>query len=570
MSIQRGTTGDKAMTPGRDSAPPRKLSRAATVLWLIATFLVVLFVTLSLVSSAIHDDVTRIHNDVDVIQATLASVPTPIPEVQRLQSTLSVVQTQDAQVAVLKPTLIAGRPAWPAAMAAIANVNPDQIGITSLMQDNTRITLAGQAVNDTAVIAYARALEQSNLFSRVIVQSITVIATPVFTPTGTATPVLTPTATFTPTATNTPTLTPSPTTNPRDALEPDDTQPKPVILGQPQSHNFYPSGDVDMASFLAKAGRFYRVHTSDLAPGVDTLMTVTADATYTNDDVRPGLLSSEVIFQNASGADVVATIRVTNRGQFGSDKTYNIVVEEMIPTPTGTLPPTLPPTATPTPSPTNTGVPSSTPTATLPPTSSPTPTTDLRDLFEPDDSAPRLIAIGETQTHNFYPDGDVDQISFFAKSGRRYSIVTFDLALGVDTFMTATLGAQTWSNDDWAAPGSGNFASAVCFLTPFDGTAVAKVTNVARQYDPTKTYKIVVNEITDLTQPPCNQANPAARRPGRQGVAGIGSARLAGSASLPLMTQLLAPQPIRPWERDAALVPTVEFVILLEVKATAP
>ncbi len=41
-----------------------------------------------------------------------------------------------------------------------------------------------------------------------------------------------------------------------------------------QERSFYPEGDVDYARFRVKAGHWYDVHTRDLAPLVDTTLTV--------------------------------------------------------------------------------------------------------------------------------------------------------------------------------------------------------------------------------------------------------------------------------------------------------
>jgi len=74
--------------------------------------------------------------------------------------------------------------------------------------------------------------------------------------------------------------------------------------------------------------------------GVDTSLNISVGGTtYTNDDRQPGDLSSEVVFQ--AGGDVWPLVEVTNRGQYGADKWYQIIVEEIVLTPTPT------PTSTP-------------------------------------------------------------------------------------------------------------------------------------------------------------------------------------------------------------------------------
>jgi len=133
----------------------------------------------------------------------------------------------------------------------------------------------------------------------------------------------------------------------RDEYEPDDSNPQPIAIGETQTHNFYPVDDTDTVRFLAKAERYYRVFTAGLAMGVDTALTVNVGGMiYTNDDREPRDLSSEVTFQVGADRDAEVLVEVTNRDQYGPDKSYRITVEEIIPsTPT----PTSTPTSTPTP-----------------------------------------------------------------------------------------------------------------------------------------------------------------------------------------------------------------------------
>ena len=588
MSAQPGKAGDKPKQPDRGPAvaravapppsPPlrRKLSRTTIILWLIAAGTIILFLPLSLIAGGISDDTKRTTADLVSVQVSLTSVPTPVPEILALNGTLTALQQQKAQVDAIVPTLTAPRLNWPAIMAAIGNYDPNQVLITSLDRSSNRLTLIGLANSDTTVIAYQNALDQSRQFSNVFVQSIRVIATPIITITSTPT-LTTPTLTLTPTATFTATLTPSPTPDPSDQYEPDNAQPSPIALGVTQLHNFYPDGDVDTANFLAKAGRYYHVFTSNLAPGVDTYISIRAGAnTYTNDDVGPGDLSSSVTFQNTSGADAVAVVTVSNRGQYGADKTYRLAVEEIVPNATST------PTIAPTPTPTSTGLPPATPTPTL------TPTPDLRDSYEPDDVNPKQIAIGETQAHNFYPNNDIDKITFVVKGGRIYQVFTSDLALGVDTFLSVQSGFQPpWTNDDYTPPGSSNYASAVCFQAPQDGSAVATISNLGQDYGPAKTYKVTVNEVPSLGTAPCAPlptatptvtATPSptstfTRTPTPSPSATASAARrVPGLAVLAIndnsidRLQLVSHDKHPPLQSQM----TVEFVIILELKLVTP
>jgi len=464
---------------------PRRSFQGAIILWWVVIGLAILSLPLYLVPLIVRGNITRLEADLLAVQETLTSSSTPAPEVQELMNTLAQIQKPASEIKEVSPTIVAGRTDWPAIMAAISNYNPAQIALSSLTHAGNQITLNGQAIDETAVAAYVRTLEGSNLFSRVVVQSIKAITTPFATPTSTD---LTPTVTITPTATLTPTL------EPRDEHETDDFQPKDIFVGYPQLHNFYPTYDVDTVKFVAKAGRYYRVFTSDLAPGVDTFLTVSwGGTTYTNDDGQPGTLSSEIVFQVGTGYDVEVLVKVTNRGKYGSDKWYQITVEEAIPTPT--------------PTPTSTATSTTTPTNTVTPTNTPTSTPDPRDVYEPDDTDPQPIPAGDTQSHNFYPDNDVDRGKFLAKAGRYYRIFTSELAPGVDTSLTVNVDGSTYSNDDRQP---GDVSSEVVFQvgTDYDVEALVEVTNRG-QYGPDKWYRITVEEIIPTPTPtPTNTTTP--------------------------------------------------------------
>jgi Tfp pilus assembly protein PilN len=464
---------------------PQKISRTTIILWLLVLSLAAFFVPLFLLSNGIRGDVLRLEGDLQPISATLAVINTPPPEIQQLLEELTQAQGSADEIEQTYLSLMAGRADWPAVMAAIGDYDPARLTLTSLAQTDNRLTLNGRAIDDSAVVAYARDLEESQLFARVVIQSVSSVATPFATPQVTGT--VAPGTTLTPGASVTPTITSVPSPSPRDDYETDDFEPRNINLGQPQRHNFHPIYDVDNVKFLAKAGRYYRIYTFDLNPGVDTFLTVSVGGTiYTNDDAQPTDLSSEIKFQVLTGRDAEALVKITNRGQYSPDTWYQIAVEELLPTPTP------PPTSTPVP------VPTATPTNTPVPPNTPTPTPDLRDKYEPDDTTPTSIAVGETQTHNFYPDGDVDKMSFIAKAGRHYQVLTSELALGVDTYLEVAMGDQRWSNDDYDLPGTGNYASAVCFQAPSGDTATMTVTNREQQYGPDKRYDINVSEAPVL------------------------------------------------------------------------
>jgi len=469
-----------------ESAPKesslRRLPIGTIALWLVVLSLVVFFVPLYLVSAGILSDVGRLRSELSPVQATLTSMAKPAPDTQEKLKTLAHMQSLSAAARTAVASTAANHTDWPALISCISRYDPRQIMLTSLTEADNLITLRGRAINDPAVVAYARALEECKLFSRVVVQSIRSVETPFATATilpTSATPQAASTS-MTPTVTLTPTATITPTPDPRDAYEVDDVEPKDIAFDQPQAHNFYPAGDVDKVKFLAKAGRYYRVFTSELQPGVDTSLTVWMDGiVYRNDDRQPGDLSSEILFRAPLGRDLWVIVEVLNRGQYGPDKWYNLTAQEILPTPTAS------PAVSPTPTPTATA----------------TATPDLRDAFEPDDE-PKPIVLGQPQTHNFYPPGDVDRVKFLAKAGRYYRVYTTNLAPGVDTALTIWVGGATYTNDDRPGHDPNDHSSEITFFVGSSNDLEAIVNVMNRGQDgPDKTYLLVAEEIAPTPVP---------------------------------------------------------------------
>jgi len=130
-------------------------------------------------------------------------------------------------------------------------------------------------------------------------------------------------------------------------------------------------------------------------------------------------------------------------------------------------------------------------------TFTPTPTPALADAYEPDDVNPRSFSLGETERHNFYPDGDVDKVSFRVKPGRVYAIITSDLAAGVDTMVVVSAAGQRYENDDAS---TGSLGSEVRFTAAAEAVAVASISNKGK-YGPDMTYELTVIEVPPTPTP---------------------------------------------------------------------
>lgn len=141
-------------------------------------------------------------------------------------------------------------------------------------------------------------------------------------------------------------LPPAPTSTPGgtiylDAYEPNNTFAESYSVGAGSSTcdiTFWPAGDIDFFHFFAKRGSTYRVSTTDLSAGIDTVLTLYNSAGVViaqNDDVGEiGTVRSQVIFTASS--DGFYYSRIINKDPSDpTGKTYCFeVVEIDAPTPT--------------------------------------------------------------------------------------------------------------------------------------------------------------------------------------------------------------------------------------------
>jgi len=245
-----------------------------------------------------------------------------------------------------------------------------------------------------------------------------------------------------------------------DDYEDDDRVPKPIAIAEDQLHNFYPDGDIDKVQFLVKQGNEYEITTSGLSAGVDTYMSVAVDGRiYYDDDGGDEPLSSRVRFMALNEGVAVATI--TNKGRFGSDRWYHVILASLEPTPIPV------------------------------------------DEYEVDDVVPVPIVLDEPQQRNFYPLYDVDRVQFLAKAGRIYRVFTSGLARGVDTYLTVRAGATVLTNDD-CYTSEGQLSYSDCGDSPdeasliefgFDQDKNVSVTVDNRgEYGPEQTYLLTLQD----------------------------------------------------------------------------
>ncbi|MBI5958736.1 MAG: hypothetical protein HY866_08375 [Chloroflexi bacterium] len=165
------------------------------VFWLIIMGLAGLFLPLYLLSTAIKEHNQTLKNDLAQIEQQESELSQPGSEQQTLQDELIKARQRLDLLSTVQTDLIAQHINWPAVMAVVGNNGYVQMELLSLSQANELIMLHGQAQAESVVMAYARMLEESDQFSRVIVQSISLKILPTPTPPPTTEPTVTTTLT---------------------------------------------------------------------------------------------------------------------------------------------------------------------------------------------------------------------------------------------------------------------------------------------------------------------------------------------------------------------------------------
>jgi YVTN family beta-propeller protein len=255
-----------------------------------------------------------------------------------------------------------------------------------------------------------------------------------------------------------------------DIYEPDNTYVDASAIlanGAPQTHTFYPTGDLDWISFEAEAGRVYTSTTFNLVLDTDTVLRLydtdgmTLLAANDDDPSLPDPLASRIRWM--APGDGRYYLRVNDFYGRGDCLGYDIRVEvgapmqqlylpavwksavpPPTPTPTNTPTPTPSntPTDTPTPTPTNTPTntptdtptptPSNTPTNT--PTPTPTPVVNTWPIFLTGLDAPNALAVNPLTERVYITSRDNDRL--LVMDGATNQIVA-DVATGDSPFGVA-------------------------------------------------------------------------------------------------------------------------------------
>lgn len=157
---------------------PEPRSRSSLVIWLVALGIAALFVPLYLVSVAVEESIVPLQERFDALQETLTAPPRVPPEEVALTDRLLDLRSQLSALSDVPATLIAGHTDWPRIMAAVHSYDANRIRLTGFVHENTRLTLQGNAVEESAVLEFSDVLQDTGLFARVSVQTISLGPTP--------------------------------------------------------------------------------------------------------------------------------------------------------------------------------------------------------------------------------------------------------------------------------------------------------------------------------------------------------------------------------------------------------
>ena len=155
-----------------EPSTPRRLPGLTR--WLIALGMLLVFLTLFLVSQTIQETTIPLATEVEVLRTTLTAVPQPLPAREEINSAMLRFASNAAVLSGLTGTLTAQHITWPEVINRLADYDGSQVYLTGIAQQPTgQIVVSGQAINESVVINYTDRLRQSDQFTSVVVQSIT-------------------------------------------------------------------------------------------------------------------------------------------------------------------------------------------------------------------------------------------------------------------------------------------------------------------------------------------------------------------------------------------------------------
>jgi Tfp pilus assembly protein PilN len=163
-------------TPEGEPSPRRNPMRF--IVWLMVAAVALFLIPTYLVSVTVRDAVPAIDIEITALAETIAAPASISAEQEALESELLNVREA---LSALQPPLQSANAAhvdWPQTMAVIGSYDMLRITLQRVTQSSRQISVAGQAISQTAVTAYADTLRASGLFSRVVILAIDAVTLP--------------------------------------------------------------------------------------------------------------------------------------------------------------------------------------------------------------------------------------------------------------------------------------------------------------------------------------------------------------------------------------------------------
>jgi len=177
--MSQSRTGPDPLPQPVEPLQQLRVLRQWIVLGAILLALLLLLLAFTLINRSLQADLVRGQATLTALQVEQQQLQTPLPALQILMSTLTTTRSLADQIQGAAPP--AGID-WPPLMAALDQYDPNRLVINSLTQVENRMTITGFASNDEVVVAYTQAIEKSERFGSVVLQSLRVVAAPTATP----------------------------------------------------------------------------------------------------------------------------------------------------------------------------------------------------------------------------------------------------------------------------------------------------------------------------------------------------------------------------------------------------
>lgn len=166
------TVDDRSHDDEQAEAQDSGSGNTRLVLWLVVMSMSFLVIPVFLAGNVIQEERLLLEQQLAGLQAELDE-PTPVdPEVERLEAQLLDYRNATSELEMLTGTLQAENVDWSLMMRIFIEYDPHRMALTSITHTGQRITMNGQAVDEADLMAYVDILQESGLFTQVILQSI--------------------------------------------------------------------------------------------------------------------------------------------------------------------------------------------------------------------------------------------------------------------------------------------------------------------------------------------------------------------------------------------------------------